>query len=148
MGQKKESRLQCSYLQALHLLLVVLIPLIIPLEVFSPFSSLLLCKLSVSCLVFLALMQKWSVESILSTCYFDGFTLFDRLSEGKMFQDLYGKAEKLLSSALNDWGLTLAASDTLDPAWAQILGDPFLRRILLRYPSSYLYIFLFNFQRI
>lgn len=60
-----------------------------------------------------------------------------------MLQDLYSKAEKLLSSSLNDWGLTLATSDTLDPAWAQILSDPFLRRILLRYlSSSHTFLFL------
>ncbi|KAE9463020.1 hypothetical protein C3L33_05072, partial [Rhododendron williamsianum] len=39
----------------------------------------------------------------------------------------------LLSSLLNDWGSMLAASDTLDPVWAQGLSDPFLRRLLLRY---------------
>lgn len=43
------------------------------------------------------------------------------------------KAEKLLSASLNDWGLTLAASDNLDPLWARLLSDPFIRRLLLRY---------------
>lgn len=50
-------------------------------------------------------------------------------------QDTYTEAEKLLSSSLNDWGSTLATSDNLDPVWAQILRDPFLRRLLLRYCS-------------
>lgn len=48
------------------------------------------------------------------------------------FQDVYDKADKLLSSSLNEWGLLLAASDNLNPVWAQILGDPFLRRLILR----------------
>lgn len=50
-------------------------------------------------------------------------------------QDTYTEAEKLLSSSLNDWGSTLATSDNLDLVWAQILRDPFLRRLLLRYCS-------------
>lgn len=49
------------------------------------------------------------------------------------FQDLYSTAEKLLQSSLNKLGSLLAASDNLDPVWAQILTDSFLRRLLLRY---------------
>lgn len=52
-----------------------------------------------------------------------------------MIQDTYNKAETLLSSSLSDWGSTLATSDTIDPVWAQVLTDPFLRRLLLRYYS-------------
>ncbi|KAL3348656.1 hypothetical protein AABB24_022027 [Solanum stoloniferum] len=47
--------------------------------------------------------------------------------------DMYDKADKLLSSSLNEWGLLLAASDNLSPVWAQTLGDPFLRRLILRF---------------
>lgn len=50
----------------------------------------------------------------------------------KTYQDTYNKAEKLLSSSFSDWGSTLVTSDTIDPVWAQILSDPFLRRLLLR----------------
>ncbi|BBG97080.1 Protein of unknown function D [Prunus dulcis] len=49
------------------------------------------------------------------------------------FEDTYNKAEKLLSSSFSDWGSTLVTSDTIDPVWAQILSDPFLRRLLLRF---------------
>ncbi|CAK9144847.1 unnamed protein product [Ilex paraguariensis] len=49
------------------------------------------------------------------------------------FQAMYSKAENLLSSSLNHWGSMLAASDNLDPVWAQVLSDPFLRRLLLRF---------------
>ncbi|KAG5627210.1 hypothetical protein H5410_012428 [Solanum commersonii] len=51
----------------------------------------------------------------------------------KSFTDMYDKADKLLSSSLNEWGLLLAASDNLNPVWAQTLGDPFLRRLILRF---------------
>lgn len=61
------------------------------------------------------------------------FCLLIGLSGPDVEMDTYNKAEKLLSSSLNAWGLTLATSDMLDPVWAQILGDPFLRRLLLRF---------------
>lgn len=50
-------------------------------------------------------------------------------------QETFDKAEKLLSSSLSEWGSTLVTLDTIDPVWAQILSDPFLRRLLLRYSS-------------
>ncbi|KAL2892625.1 Protein SCAI [Bienertia sinuspersici] len=50
-----------------------------------------------------------------------------------MTQDVYQSADKLLSSAFNNWGLSLAASGTLDPVWSQVFCDPFLRRLLLRF---------------
>ncbi|KAK9058223.1 hypothetical protein SSX86_023063 [Deinandra increscens subsp. villosa] len=43
------------------------------------------------------------------------------------------KAQKILSLSLNKWGEVLASSDTIHPVWAQVLGDPFLRRLLLRF---------------
>lgn len=48
------------------------------------------------------------------------------------FQDLYNRGEKLLHSSLNKLGSLLAAAQGLDPVWAQVLTDPFLRRLLLR----------------
>ncbi|KAM0015775.1 putative protein SCAI [Helianthus debilis subsp. tardiflorus] len=47
--------------------------------------------------------------------------------------DQLNKAEKVLSASLNLWGEILASSDALHPVWAQMLGDPFLRRLLLRF---------------
>ncbi|KAI7748637.1 hypothetical protein M8C21_012437, partial [Ambrosia artemisiifolia] len=47
--------------------------------------------------------------------------------------DKLNKAEKVLSSSINLWGEILASSDVLHPVWAQVLGDPFLRRLLLRF---------------
>ncbi|XP_068650897.1 uncharacterized protein [Aristolochia californica] len=48
-------------------------------------------------------------------------------------KETYWMAEKLLSSLFNNWGFILATSDSLDPVWAQVLLDPFLRRFLLRF---------------
>lgn len=48
-------------------------------------------------------------------------------------QGAFSNAEKLLSSSLNEWGLALATCDSLSPVWGQILCDPFLRRLLLRF---------------
>ncbi|KAI3905033.1 hypothetical protein MKX01_017279 [Papaver californicum] len=55
------------------------------------------------------------------------------LSGSNINMAAYDEADKLLTLSLNAWGSTLATSDTLDPVWAQILCDPFLRRILLRF---------------
>lgn len=48
-------------------------------------------------------------------------------------KDKYENAEKILSSSLKKWETTLATASTLSPVWAQILCDPFLRRLLLRF---------------
>ncbi|KAJ9567457.1 hypothetical protein OSB04_003423, partial [Centaurea solstitialis] len=45
--------------------------------------------------------------------------------------DKLNEAEKVICSSLNLWGDMLASSDTLHPVWAQVLGDPFLRRLIL-----------------
>uniref|UniRef100_A0ACD5Y963 Uncharacterized protein n=1 Tax=Avena sativa TaxID=4498 RepID=A0ACD5Y963_AVESA len=45
----------------------------------------------------------------------------------------YNKAEELLSVSLNEWATTLVASSSLDPVWVEVLGDPLLRRLLLRF---------------
>lgn len=73
----------------------------------------------------------------LFTCFLtaplQAFCLLLGISGSDMVEGIYNKAENMLSSSLNYWGSTLAASDNLDPAWAQLLSDPFLRRLLLRF---------------
>ncbi|GAB4862045.1 hypothetical protein Ancab_037299 [Ancistrocladus abbreviatus] len=64
-------------------------------------------------------------------CLLLGFSGSD--IEVKLIQDVYDNAEKLLSSSLNGWGMTLAKSGILNPVWAQVLSDPFLRRLILRF---------------
>nr|GMD71745.1 protein SCAI isoform X1 [Ipomoea batatas] len=61
------------------------------------------------------------------------FTLMLGFTGSDVEMDLFNKAEKLLSSSLNQWGQLLATSDNLNAVWAQILSDPLLRRLLLRF---------------
>lgn len=48
-------------------------------------------------------------------------------------REVYNKAEELLSLSLNEWATTLVASSSLHPVWVEVLGDPLLRRLLLRF---------------
>lgn len=48
-------------------------------------------------------------------------------------RDAYNKAEELLSLSLNEWATTLVASSSLDPVWIEVVGDPLLMRLLLRF---------------
>ncbi|XP_015577759.2 protein SCAI [Ricinus communis] len=77
--------------------------------------------------------QSGSLFTLFLTTPLQAFCLLIGLSGSDIEMDTYNKAEALLSSSLNDWGSALATSDTLDPVWAQILGDPFLRRLLVRF---------------
>lgn len=67
------------------------------------------------------------------TAPLQAFILMLGFTSSDIETDLYNTAEKLLSSSLNEWGSLLAASDHLNPVWAQILADPFIRRLLLRF---------------
>ncbi|KAF6138597.1 hypothetical protein GIB67_032491 [Kingdonia uniflora] len=60
-------------------------------------------------------------------CYLLGYT------ESTIKMDVYNKAQKLLTSLLKEWGLILATSETLNPVWAQVLCDPFLWRLIVRF---------------
>ncbi|KAK3009020.1 hypothetical protein RJ639_013850 [Escallonia herrerae] len=61
------------------------------------------------------------------------FLLLLGFSSSDIEMDTFNKAEKLLSQSLDQFGSTLATSDTLDAVWAQALSDPFLRRLILRF---------------
>jgi hypothetical protein len=74
-----------------------------------------------------------SLFTIFLTSPVQAFCLLSEISASDMETDIFTKAEKLLSSSMNEWASTLATSDTLHPVWSQILKDPFLRRLLLRY---------------
>lgn len=45
--------------------------------------------------------------------------------------------EKFLSTLLADLGNILAASTSINYAWARVLHDPFLRQLVLRYAASF-----------
>ncbi|XP_072979939.1 uncharacterized protein [Typha angustifolia] len=47
--------------------------------------------------------------------------------------DVSNDAESIISSALAEWEVILCTSDELDLVWAQVLPDPLLRRIILRF---------------
>lgn len=47
--------------------------------------------------------------------------------------DVYSSAESMLSSAIAEWEVILCTSEGLDQVWAQVLPDPFLRRLILRF---------------
>ncbi|KAH8507730.1 hypothetical protein H0E87_010041 [Populus deltoides] len=47
--------------------------------------------------------------------------------------DSYNDAEEILSLAFSEWEVILCTSKGLDLVWAQVLSDPFLRRLILRF---------------
>ncbi|KHN27823.1 Protein SCAI [Glycine soja] len=74
-----------------------------------------------------------SLFTMFLTAPLQAFCMLLGLSGTDIDLDPFNKAEMLLSSSLNNWGLALATSDTLNPVWGQIFGDPFIRRLLLRF---------------
>ncbi|XP_062148452.1 uncharacterized protein LOC133857268 [Alnus glutinosa] len=47
--------------------------------------------------------------------------------------DVYNDAEKILSTAFSEWEVILCTSTSMDIVWAQVLNDPFIRRLILRF---------------
>ncbi|KAI3451187.1 hypothetical protein Pfo_007852 [Paulownia fortunei] len=47
--------------------------------------------------------------------------------------DMYNNTESILSTAFSKWEEILCTSTDLDLVWAQLLCDPFLRRLILRF---------------
>ncbi|KAK3020149.1 hypothetical protein RJ639_005282, partial [Escallonia herrerae] len=47
--------------------------------------------------------------------------------------DVYGDADNIISAAFSGWEMILCSSTSLDLVWAQVLSDPFLRRLILRF---------------
>ncbi|KAG5009717.1 hypothetical protein JHK87_018232 [Glycine soja] len=87
-----------------------------------------------------------SLFTMFLTAPLQAFCMLLGLSGTDIDLDPFNKAEMLLSSSLNNWGLALATSDTLHPVWGQIFGDPFIRRLLLRFFSCNMnYPYKFNF---
>ncbi|KAK1370878.1 Cdk-activating kinase assembly factor MAT1, centre [Heracleum sosnowskyi] len=48
-------------------------------------------------------------------------------------EDAYSDADGIISTAFSEWEVILCTSKSLDITWAQVLSDPFLRRIILRF---------------
>ncbi|KAI7981064.1 Protein SCAI [Camellia lanceoleosa] len=47
--------------------------------------------------------------------------------------DVYNDADNILSTSFSEWEVILCTSTMLDLVWAQVLSDPFLRRLILRF---------------
>ncbi|KAK4366991.1 hypothetical protein RND71_014871 [Anisodus tanguticus] len=47
--------------------------------------------------------------------------------------DCYDEADGIISTAFAEWEVILCTSTNLDLVWAQVLSDPFLRRLILRF---------------
>ncbi|KAK8709977.1 hypothetical protein V6N13_145322 [Hibiscus sabdariffa] len=60
-------------------------------------------------------------------CQMVGFSLSDSDME------LLNVAESILSTAFSKWEVILCKSPSLDLVWAQVLSDPFLRRLIVRF---------------
>ncbi|XP_043720138.1 protein SCAI-like isoform X2 [Telopea speciosissima] len=55
------------------------------------------------------------------------------LSPSDTDPDMYNKAENILSTTFSEWEVILCKSTSLHLVWAQVLSDPFLRRLILRF---------------
>ncbi|GMI99423.1 hypothetical protein like AT4G40050 [Hibiscus trionum] len=60
-------------------------------------------------------------------CQMVGFSLSDSDME------VLNTAESILSTAFSKWEVILCKSPSLDLVWAQVLSDPFLRRLIVRF---------------
>ncbi|XP_022740147.1 protein SCAI-like isoform X2 [Durio zibethinus] len=63
-------------------------------------------------------------------CQMVGFSLTDSDTE------VLNSAENLLSTAFSKWEVILCKSPSLDLVWAQVLSDPFLRRLIVRHAGT------------
>lgn len=77
--------------------------------------------------------QKGSQFTMFLTTPVQAFCSLVGISGMSVDKDTYEKAEKLFSLSLNEMEMALVKSDSLHPTWVQVLGDPFLRRFILRF---------------
>ncbi|XP_004504108.1 uncharacterized protein [Cicer arietinum] len=47
--------------------------------------------------------------------------------------DVYNEAENIIAHAFSEWETILCSSTIMDLVWAQVITDPFLRRLILRF---------------
>lgn len=65
------------------------------------------------------------------------------ISSSDAHVDIYNDAESILSTSFSEWEVLLCTSTSLDLVWAQVLSDPFLRRVILRFILCRCVLFLF-----
>ncbi|KAI3794499.1 hypothetical protein L1987_37131 [Smallanthus sonchifolius] len=63
---------------------------------------------------------------LLACCQMLGLTFSDEV-------DAMEDAESIVSTAFSEWEVILCTSTTLDLVWAQVLSEPLLRRLILRF---------------
>ncbi|KAL8143312.1 hypothetical protein V2J09_016344 [Rumex salicifolius] len=64
---------------------------------------------------------------VLAFCQMVGVSFFDGDA------DVYEEAENVLSDSFSKWEVILFTLPSIDIVWAQVLSDPFLRRLILRF---------------
>ncbi|KAE9602854.1 putative protein SCAI [Lupinus albus] len=47
--------------------------------------------------------------------------------------DVYSEAENILTNAFTEWEIIICSTTSMDIVWAQMISDPFLRRLILRF---------------
>ncbi|XP_020240785.1 protein SCAI [Asparagus officinalis] len=77
--------------------------------------------------------QHGSQFTMFLTAPVQAFCLLVGMSGMDIDKDTYDKAEKLFSLSLSEWEKALVSSDSLHPVWDEVLADPFLRRLVLRF---------------
>ncbi|KAA8530813.1 hypothetical protein F0562_005563 [Nyssa sinensis] len=77
--------------------------------------------------------QKGSQFTMFLTAPLQAFCQLVGLASSDNDKDVYNDADTMLSIAFSEWEVILCTSTSLDLVWAQILSDPFLRRLILRF---------------
>ncbi|KMT08584.1 hypothetical protein BVRB_6g138630 [Beta vulgaris subsp. vulgaris] len=75
---------------------------------------------------------------LLAFCQVVGLSASDRET------DIYDEAENIIANAFAKWEMMLCSSTKIDLVWAQVLSDPFLRRIILRFVFCHAVLSLFH----
>ncbi|XP_042494935.1 protein SCAI-like isoform X1 [Macadamia integrifolia] len=79
------------------------------------------------------LTQNGSQFTFFLSCPLQAFCQLVGLSTSDTDAEMYSKADNVLSTAFSEWEVILCKSTSLDLVWAQVLSDPFLRRLILRF---------------
>ncbi|KAL6222882.1 hypothetical protein ACLB2K_006272 [Fragaria x ananassa] len=79
------------------------------------------------------LMQNGSQFTFFLTAPLSAFCQLVGLSSSDTETDVYNSAEGILSDAFSKWEVILCTSTKMDLVWAQVMSDPFLRRLILRF---------------
>ncbi|CAB4283767.1 unnamed protein product [Prunus armeniaca] len=84
------------------------------------------------------LMQNGSQFTFFLTAPLSAFCHLVGFSSSDTEAEVYNNAESILSATFSEWEVILCTSTSLDLVWAQVISDPFLRRLILRYSSFHL----------